>query len=62
MGATHTKVVVGTFADGDTEATTGSIAEAVNTLTSGATTVVSVSIVPLLSSGNPNMAAVVVYT
>ena len=62
--ATKTTVVTGTYANGDTEATEGSIAKAINDVTTAAATVVSVSIArhEYWHGTLPQLVAVIVWT
>jgi hypothetical protein len=57
--ATATDIVVGTFHDGDDETTVGSIAKAINDITTGAATVISITTHYLT---NELMLAIIVYT
>lgn len=62
--ATHTTTVTGTYANGDTEATAGSIAKAINDVTTAASTVVEVSIArhEHWHGTLPQLVAVIVWT
>jgi hypothetical protein len=61
---TKTTVVTGTYTNGDTEATTGSIAKAVNDVTTAAATVISVAIArhEHWHGPKPQLVAVIVWT
>ena len=60
--AFKTTVVTGTYVNGDTDLTAGSIAKAINDVCAAATSVTSVSVMPMGVHGGANyMVAVIVW-
>jgi hypothetical protein len=62
--ATKTTVVTGTYESGDTESTTGSIAKAINDVTTSASSVIAVAIArhEYWHGSKPQLVAVIVWT
>jgi hypothetical protein len=59
---TVSRIVSGTFADGDTNATAGSIAKAINDVTNGVSSVQSITLLPvLLGSLGSKIYAIIIY-